>query len=63
MEVRPTVIYPRVDDDVMEFDSPNQESPADTLYEELKLEEDIQKPASRQAEEAKNDKNDDGFLL
>ena len=47
----------------MEFDSPNQESPADTLKEELKEEEDIQKPASCQAEEAKNDKNDDGFLL
>jgi hypothetical protein len=53
-------MIPSVEDDVMEFNSSNHDSP-DTLKEELKVSEEIKILASRQAEEAKNVNNEDGL--
>jgi hypothetical protein len=52
-------MYPSVEDDVMNLQNSNNLSP-DSVKEELKVEEETKKPATRQAEEAKNDKYDNG---
>jgi len=52
-------MYQSVEDDMMDLQNFNNYSP-DSVKEELKVEEETKKPATRQAEEAKNDKYEDG---